>query len=602
MESSPLVSRSAPILIAVLLVIAFAAIQILIGGTRLLFAFPSYVVIGGAGILALLTIRADSPQPDRICLISAAAFCVYVGLRALSSPVDYIARADLYSGIACLVVYFLSASVVTSAKMRLAILLCMIALSLAHIGIGALQFRDGNNFMPIAFLQRFDYQRRASGFYICPNHLAGLLEILGAFGLSITCWSRLPPWGKLLTGYATAMIYAGETLTGSRGGFLSVIASSLVFAALSAFILRAAGKELAWRISLPAILAAALIALVAAVCVSKSDFLTGRAQNLFDKQDMRVDLWQGALQQWKLRPWLGTGSATYLYYGRQFRTERMQLDPVFTHNDYLQLLAEYGLVGAALFLVFLASHVRAGWKNFRRLGPKRIARSSQLLSNALALNVGALVAVAALTVHSFFDFNMHIPANALLMAFVLGSLANSGVHRQTESNRPHWLRSSAIFSSAALGLTLIIQAWRLLPGEYFTERARAALRDYDAPTTIIYARKGLEYEVSNPDLYVYLGRARMQLAEAMRDSVARDSFYNLAIPTFEQALALAPMDERIVLELALAYDGLRRCDDAEQLYQRALTMDPRSVSLHKYYEGHADCWPPKPIEPPSDHK
>ena len=595
-------SRSAPILIAVLLVIAFAAIQILIGGTRLLFAFPSYVLIGGAGILALLTIRADSPKLNRICLISAAAFCFYIGLRVLSSPVDYIARADLYSAIACLVVYLLSTVVVTSAKTRLTILLCMMALSLAHIGVGALQFRDGNNFMPIAFLQRFDYQRRASGFYICPNHLAGLLEILGAFGLSITCWSRLPPWGKLLTGYTTAMIYAGQILTGSRGGFLSVIASSLVFAALSAFILRAAGKELAWRISLPAIVAAALIALVAAVCVSKSDFLTGRAQNLFDKQDMRVDLWQGALQQWKLRPWLGTGSATYLYYGRQFRTERMQLDPVFTHNDYLQLLAEYGLAGAAIFLAFLASHLRAGWKNFRRLGPKRIALSSQLLSNALALNVGALVAVAALTVHSFFDFNMHIPANALLMAFVFGFLANSGVHRQTESNSPRWLRSSATFSSAALGLTLIIQAWRLLPGEYFTERARAALRDYDAPTTIIYARKGLEYEASNPDLYVYLGRARMQLAEAMRDSVARDSFNNLAIPAFEQALALAPMDERIVLELAFAYDGLRRCDEAEQLYQRALAMDPRSVPLHKYYEGHADCWQPKPIEQPSNQK
>ena len=602
MESSPFVSRSAPILIAVLLVIAFAAIQILIGGTRLLFAFPTYAIIGAAGMLALFNVRSDSPKSDRFCVISAAVFCFYVGLRALCSPVDYIARADLYSAIACLVVYFLSTSILTSAKTRLVIILCMMTLALAHIGIGALQFRDGNNFMPIAFLQRFDYQRRASGFYICPNHLAGLLEILGAFGLSITCWSRLPPSGKLLTGYATAMIYAGEILTGSRGGFLSIIASSLVFAALSVSILRAAGKELAWRISLPAIVAAAIIALTGALCVSKSDFLVGRAQNLFDKQDMRVDLWQGALQQWKLRPWLGTGSATYLYYGRQFRTERMQLDPVFTHNDYLQLLAEYGLAGAAIFLVFLAGHVRAGWRNFRRLGPKRIALSSQLLSNALALNVGALVAVAALTVHSFFDFNMHIPANALLMAFVLGFLANSGVHRQTESHSPRWLRSSVIFSSAALGIILIIQSWRLLPGEYFTERARAALRDYDAPTTIIYARKGLEHEASNPDLHVYLGRARMQLADAMRNPAARDSFYNLAIPAFQQALALAPMDERIVLELAFAYDGLRQCSEAEELYQRALIMDPRSVSLQKYYEGHADCWQPRPIEQPSNQK
>jgi len=88
----------------------------------------------------------------------------------------------------------------------------------------------------------------------------------------------------------------------------------------------------------------------------------------------------------------------------------------------------------------------------------------------------------------------------------------------------------------------------------------------------------------------------------MRNPAARDSFYNLAIPAFEQALVLAPMDERIVLELALAYDALHRCDEAEQLYQRALTMDPRSVSLHKYYEGHADCWQPRSIEQPSNQK
>ena len=119
MEFSPLVSRSIPVFIAVPLVVAFAAIQILIGGTRLLFAFPTYAIIGAAGMLALFNVRSDSPKSDRFCVISAAVFCFYVGLRALCSPVDYIARADLYSAIACLVVYFLSTSVLTSAKTRL---------------------------------------------------------------------------------------------------------------------------------------------------------------------------------------------------------------------------------------------------------------------------------------------------------------------------------------------------------------------------------------------------------------------------------------------------------------------------------------------------
>src|SRR2546428_12884607 len=130
---------------------------------------------------------------------------------------------------------------------------------------------------------------------------------------------------------------------------------------------------------------------------------------------MRVDFWKAAIQQWKLQPVLGTGSGTYLFYGRQFRTDRVQPDPVYVHNDYLQLLAEYGTVGAALFVLFLTAHLRSGWKNLERLGFKRAPVSSRLLSNGMALQLGAIAAVSAYIVHSFLDFNLHIPANVLLL-------------------------------------------------------------------------------------------------------------------------------------------------------------------------------------------
>ena len=91
-----------------------------------------------------------------------------------------------------MIVYFLTSCILTSAKARIWIMACLLLAALAHVLVGAIQVRNGNNFMPISFLQRFDYGRRASGFYVCPNHLAGLLEVLGIFGLSMVCWSR---WG-----------------------------------------------------------------------------------------------------------------------------------------------------------------------------------------------------------------------------------------------------------------------------------------------------------------------------------------------------------------------------------------------------------------------
>ena len=85
------------------------------------------------------------------------------------------------------------------------------------------------------------------------------------------------------------------------------------------------------------------------------------------------------------------------------------------HNDYLHLLCEYGVIGGALFCFFLATHVRAGWNTFSRYGPRRVAAGTAPLSDRLALTIGSLSVVAAYAVHSAVDFNLHLPANALLL-------------------------------------------------------------------------------------------------------------------------------------------------------------------------------------------
>ncbi len=573
-----------------MLAAAFAIIQVLIGGTRLLFSFPAYAALALIGLLTLFSLRRAKPRPDQLCLISAAIFFGYIIGRALVSPVPYLARSDVYSVLAGLLVYFFVACIFTGAKSRLWLFVWLLVLGMVHVGVGAIQFRDGLNYMPISFLQRFDYGRRASGLYICPNHLAGLLEVTGIFGLSIVCWSRWPTWSKLLVGYAVATCYVGVALTGSRGGYLSVIASLLVFASLSLLVLKQSGTTLFWRIGGAGLIAGLVLAALALFLFQKSDFLTGRAENVFEKSNMRIDLWEAALQQWKLDPIFGTGSGTYRFYGREFRTARMQLDPVHVHNDYLSLLAEYGLIGAAGCAVFLFAHLRRGWQDFRRIGPKRVSVSLRLLSNGLALNIGALSAVSAYMVHSVFDFNLHIPANLLLLALVFGILANAGV--QWEAEPPPAGVSLILWrlTLPVIALILAVQGARLLPGEYFTERSRTALRDYRPAASILYALRGLAYEKENPNLYFYLARARMMQGGAMAHPLASRSFYRAARQAAAAGLALAPRDETFLLQLAFADDALGWFAEGEWRYEQARRLDPRSTSIQHYYDAHLERW------------
>jgi O-antigen ligase len=585
-----LFSRWAGIFDTALLFVALALIEILIGGTRLIYSLPTYAILAVVALLTVFWFAQPRPRPAQTCLISSAIFFGYVLGRAFLSPAPYVARPDIYSIAGALVVYWFIALVCTNAKPRAWVMIGLLTLALAHVLIGAVQFRDGNNFMPISFLQRFDYGRRASGFYICPNHLAGALEVIGIFGISLVCWSRFPKWSKLLIGYAAAVCYFGVLLTGSRGGYASATVSLLVFATLSLVTLRRAGARLFFSIGAAGVVAAILAGALAFLVVKNNDYLANRTQNALDTAPIRLDLWHAALEEWKAAPLLGTGAGTYLYYGRMFRTPRMQQDPIYAHNDYLHLLGEYGAVAGVLLVLFLGTHLYHGWKNFLRLGPKRVAVSSDLLSTSLALNLGAISSVAAYLVHSVVDFNLHIPANALLLAFVFGILANAGVARGGEdAGAPISIR---LWRAALIvtGAFLAIQSFRLLPAEYFAEHARTAQRNNHSDEAIGYASRGLERDKQNPFLYQYLASAKLTRCDSLPDLTDRRSCYTDAVGALQKAHDLAPFDRTFQVPLALTYDALERFAEAEWIFDEARQWDPKSVYLNEIYNFHLNRW------------
>jgi O-antigen ligase len=81
------------------------------------------------------------------------------------------------------------------------------------------------------------------------------------------------------------------------------------------------------------------------------------------------------------------------------------------HNDYLQFTAELGWFLPPLLLFIGFTLYRNGFEKLRN--PSRLVRGTTL---------GALAGITALLCHSLIDFNLHIPANALLFT-VLAAIA-----------------------------------------------------------------------------------------------------------------------------------------------------------------------------------
>src|SRR5262249_16960356 len=158
-------------------------------------------------------------------------------------------------------------------------------------------------------------------------------------------------------GYCAAMCLAGVAITGSRGGYLSTVFGLGAFAILSLWTVLLARRG-GFLLMLAGLLVAAIVIVGGGLLfMSQTETLVRRLGQVYDPKNPRLELWRAALQQYHLQPVTGTGSGTYLYYGRQFRSFVVQNDPIYVHNDYLHLLAEYGLIGVAVFGVFLLAHL-----------------------------------------------------------------------------------------------------------------------------------------------------------------------------------------------------------------------------------------------------
>jgi len=563
-----------------LMVTAFVLIHCLVGGTLPVFSLPPYAVLAIAGILA---VRSPPPAPSALashCLLGTAVLFSYLIVRAALSPVPYLARADIFLMLGCLLVYLITTRILVTARQRIFVVGALMALGIVHTLVGVVQAAQSEDFMLFGFT-RGSGESRASGMLISPNHFAGFLEMVGVLGLSIAWWSARKPAVRIFAGYCTLCCYIGLLLSQSRGGVLCSAVSLVAWAALTFRAGYLGDPRRFHRVLFLGIGALAILLSIGGWIVVQHIELRERLATTFG-DDIRFSLWQAAVAQFHSAPFFGTGAGTHLYLGRLYRQPDLQSDPVHVHSDYLELLAEYGLIGAGAMLIFLSLHAASGLRTVGRLA-RTIREKEGSGSDELALVVGALAAFAGLAAHSALDFNLHIPGNALVMAFLIGILAQPTETREASAQPPIAPARLALPALGGVVLVLAVLAW---PGEFFTERARVALRDQEYPAAIATATRARKLDPWNPFTCFYLGEAYRLQAELGADYVTRKAHREEADQAFQQGLRLFPQDENLLIRRAQVLDRLQRFDQADASYRAAIAVDPQLEILRELYEKH----------------
>jgi len=274
---------------------------------------------------------------------------------------------------------------------RWALVLPPVAVALAEAALGIVQSGAGD---------------AAHGTYVNRDHYAGLLEMLLPFpiGFAVYAWrERRRVFASCLAAAASTVLLAGVLLSLSRMGAIAPL-----FAILVMGIVGWAGAG--WRPA--AALAVLACGLTAALFWLPSDELIGRFAESSTEPGVggRLTLWRESLAVLRAYPVVGCGMGGYESAFLRYKRAVPMVRDTYAHNDYLQFAIELGLagfaIGAALFVAVLSSAARAA--------SRRAPPSGRYLA------IPCLGAFAAIGLHSLADFNLYIPANAMLLAWLAG--------------------------------------------------------------------------------------------------------------------------------------------------------------------------------------
>ena len=560
----------------------------MIGGARLVYSLPAYALIALAAVLSLRFLRKPSARPSVLCLLSTLLFGGYVLLRGWTSPNAFLARQDLFLAAACLAVYLLSALVIVETRVRMGIVYGLFGIAAVQVIAGMMQFSGYGDSMLFGVPRPPGYGMRASGLLLSPNHLAGFLNAIALFALSLSLWSRCKLPAKLVMGYLLLGCLLGVGITGSRGGYLSLVAGLLVFTWASLQTIRFC-KPMHYSETFLAAAAALLLLIGGGLyAMQQSPMLAKRLQEI-DPVSQNIRRYNGLalLDQFHLAPVFGTGAGTQLVYGRLFRDAQLQRDSLHGRNDYLELLAEYGVVGGVLGAFFLLAHLLSGLQAARAVAHWRLMETYEPFRNdTLALMLGAVAALAALLVHSAVDSNMHLPGNALLYAFIFGMLGSPGHDPSDEAVPASFAEQGVRYGLGLSGGVLLLVTLFQCPGELASARAARALEANQYQTALRLAAAAIQKTPASPANYFYQGEAFRAIAATLPRGASRETDLNAAIAAYREEIQRFPEDVNGWIRLGQCLDGARQVAEAEGAYNNAIALDPNLGVLYAYYGAH----------------
>ena len=555
--------------------------------TSMTFIWPVYFLLGVAATLIIATIFSpvgfSLPKMATLCLV---VFSVYLLIRAADSPVGYFAREDVGLIVACLIGYIGFLSLCPTGNARRSIRLVLAALVGVNLLMALLQHLIDPGLWLLPGYER-THTAGVGGLFNQPDHFATFLAALLPLWLSQIIFSRDHGFLKILWSSLAILSVGALLLTGSTAGMLVASAGLGAFFFILVFVVWKRLKPSVRRVG--GVLLGTVSLLVISVLFFSAHSIGTRLGNGTLAGDGRANLpevWEAGLKQFGESPLLGTGSRSSYIYSRTFRSPELGPhvgEPEFVHNEFLQMLADYGIVGLALLLLVLFFHFRLGVRFLSAFqsvkgAPGRLLPRSQHLAS-VAGNLSFLFAVGT---SALFDFSLHLPIFAMMAAISLASLAVPDPMAKVlsrEEETSFLPGGNLLFSLRGIGfgcgLAMMLFGFLFSRSEFHYEMARLAFEgDRQNFQQFRHLQEARSLDPQNPYLFTLSAHAQVAGITPEMALPARMQALEKADEYFSIAQYLYPQDVFAAIGHAAVLDELGQIEKARDRIAEARLWAP----------------------------